>query len=262
MSMHGAFLKTSGLTCRNPCPLCGLGFRYNSPKVRSMFNFSCSDDSVGTKSRRHHSELGEENYVSHTSTGGRLSIAAVLSAVMLAGTMTPATATPTEAPDQPQSTQSPAPSDTPTPPDQHDSQSEEPQPASESDEPSSPAEETATGTPSATPEPTSSPTTDEEPTDDVESEASTSAEQQQDVKELVHETFDNDALPEGWDGLVGDWRVEDGRLLGTSTGGGQARIVFGKHYDHYRFEATIRFDDAVNDARWMAFGLDMPTDTS
>src|SRR5690625_3990412 len=227
-----------------------------------MFNFSCSDDSVGTKSRRHHSELGEENYVSHTSNGGRLSIAAVLSAVMLAGTMTPATATPTEAPDQPQSTQSPAPSDTPTPPDQHDSQSEEPQPASESDGPGSPAEETATGTPSATPEPTSSPTTDEEPTDDAESEACTSAGQQQDVNALVHETFDNDALPEGWNDLVGDWRVEDGRLLGTSTGGEQARIVFGEHYDHYRFEATIRFDDAVNDARWMALGLDMPTDTS
>jgi glycerophosphoryl diester phosphodiesterase len=144
---------------------------------------------------------------------------------------------------------------------EQDNQSEEPEQAPEADDASSPAEESATSAASGTPEPTSSPTTDEEPTGDVEPEASTSAEQPQNVNALVHETFDGDALPEDWNGLVGDWRVEDGRLLGTSTGE-QARIVFGDHYDHYRFEATVRFDDAANDARWMALGLDMPSDTS
>src|SRR5699024_1515213 len=178
MSMHGAFLKTSGLTCRNPCPLCGLGLDTTHPKFEACSTSPALIIQLAhTKSRQHHSALGVENYVSHISTGGRLSIAAVLSAVMLAGTMTPATATPTEAPDQPHSKQSPAPSDTPTLPDEQDSQSEDSESAPESADASSPAEETATGTPSATPEPTSSPTIDEEPTDDVESEASTSAEQ-------------------------------------------------------------------------------------
>ena len=204
--------------------------------------------------------------MSNTSNGGRLSIAAVVSAVMLAGTMTPAAATPTDEPDQPPpATHSPAPSDRPTPADaldgqdlERDNQDLEPTPAPENS--SAPSAEPTTQTQAPEPSDTATPAETQPSEAPVET---APVEEHPSSDALVHETFDDDAeLPEGWEPIVGDWRVDDGRLLGTSTDGQQARIVFGDHYEHYRFEATVRFDAATNDARWMALGLDMPTDDS
>lgn len=42
----------------------------------------------------------------------------------------------------------------------------------------------------------------------------------------------------------------------------QSRVTFGEHYEHYRFETVLRFENASNDARWAGLGLDMPADGS
>lgn len=76
---------------------------------------------------------------------------------------------------------------------------------------------------------------------------------------VVSEDFTGSALPTGWRAVEGDWKVENGRLVGTSTNSGQqSRITFGRHLDDFRFEAVVRFESAVDAARWTAFGLDVP----
>ncbi|GAA3883191.1 hypothetical protein GCM10022381_26760 [Leifsonia kafniensis] len=78
---------------------------------------------------------------------------------------------------------------------------------------------------------------------------------------VLSEDFSGSALPEGWTSVGGDWRVENGRLVGSATAG-QARLTFGEHQKNYRFEATVRFESIANSARWQALGLDMPADGS
>ncbi|MEK8225939.1 hypothetical protein NKG05_07520 [Oerskovia sp. M15] len=76
---------------------------------------------------------------------------------------------------------------------------------------------------------------------------------------VVHETFDGTLLPAGWTPVEGAWRVESGRLVGTSTSQSQqSRLTFGSHLEDYRFEATVRFDQVANAGRWQALALDIP----
>lgn len=80
-----------------------------------------------------------------------------------------------------------------------------------------------------------------------------------DEETVLDEDFSEGEIPEGWDAAEGDWEVVDDRLVGTSVDNDQnARITFGEHYEHYRLETTLRFDDAADDTRWTAIGLDMP----
>ena len=193
--------------------------------------------------------------------GGKLSIAAAVSAVMLAGTLTPANATQEQEPptDQsPEIIQPAEPSVDEAGEDLVEEPTEEPSPEPATDD-----------TPTATDDSEApnnsvqdSPEESSAEVDEVEQleQAEQVETQQLEDGVLLHEDFSGDSIPEGWQAIDGDWRVEDGRLVGVSTSTSQqARIVFGEHYEHYRFEATLRFDDAANNARWTALGLDMPT---
>lgn len=74
----------------------------------------------------------------------------------------------------------------------------------------------------------------------------------------INETFDGPGLPAGWTAAEGSWRVEGGRLLGTSTSSSQqSRITFGTPLADFRIEARLRFESAIDAARWTAFGLDL-----
>lgn len=75
---------------------------------------------------------------------------------------------------------------------------------------------------------------------------------------IIDENFDDNQLPEGWHAHSGNWRVENGELVVTA--GGINRLTFGEHLDNYRFEATVRFDAAANDARWAGLVLDISPD--
>ena len=56
----------------------------------------------------------------------------------------------------------------------------------------------------------------------------------------------------------GTWKVQSGRLVGTSTSSSQlSRITFGTPLTDYRIESHLRFDSAVDAGRWVAFGLDL-----
>ncbi|MEQ4305716.1 glycerophosphodiester phosphodiesterase family protein [Plantactinospora sp. B6F1] len=75
----------------------------------------------------------------------------------------------------------------------------------------------------------------------------------------VSENFDAGTLPTGWRAIDGNWRVQNGRLYGTSTGSTQNnKITFGAYLAHFRFEATVRFESVNASTRWAAFGLDVP----
>ncbi|WP_327673723.1 glycerophosphodiester phosphodiesterase [Kitasatospora sp. NBC_00458] len=76
---------------------------------------------------------------------------------------------------------------------------------------------------------------------------------------VVEESFSGTALPAGWAAVEGDWKVENGRLVGVSANSGQqSRITFGRHLADFRIEATARFESVVDGARWTALGLDVP----
>ncbi|MFE4973534.1 glycerophosphodiester phosphodiesterase family protein [Kitasatospora sp. NPDC056651] len=78
---------------------------------------------------------------------------------------------------------------------------------------------------------------------------------------VLDEHFTGTALPTGFTAVEGDWKVENGRLVGTSANSGQqSRITFGRHLDDFRIEATARFETAQDSARWTALGLDVPAD--
>jgi glycerophosphoryl diester phosphodiesterase len=75
------------------------------------------------------------------------------------------------------------------------------------------------------------------------------------------ERFDGTTLPAGWNAVEGAWKVENGRLVGTSTSASQlSRITFGAPLNDYRIEATIRFESVQDNARWTALGLDVAAD--
>ncbi|MFF4926024.1 glycerophosphodiester phosphodiesterase [Kitasatospora sp. NPDC001261] len=76
---------------------------------------------------------------------------------------------------------------------------------------------------------------------------------------VLDEHFSGPALPAGFTAVEGDWKVEGGRLVGTSANSGQqSRITFGRHLDDFRIEATARFESVQDNARWTALGLDVP----
>ncbi|MER5349304.1 glycerophosphodiester phosphodiesterase family protein [Kitasatospora sp. NPDC002551] len=76
---------------------------------------------------------------------------------------------------------------------------------------------------------------------------------------VVDERFAGSSLPVGWSAIEGDWKVENGRLVGTSANSGQqSRITFGRHLNDFRIEATARFESVQDAARWTALGLDVP----
>ncbi|BCL13321.1 glycerophosphodiester phosphodiesterase [Micromonospora sagamiensis] len=74
---------------------------------------------------------------------------------------------------------------------------------------------------------------------------------------VVAENFDSGTLPAGWRAVDGDWKVVGGRLVGTATSGTR-KITFGRHLEHFRFSATVRFDKVNEATRWTALGLDVP----
>ncbi len=74
----------------------------------------------------------------------------------------------------------------------------------------------------------------------------------------VNETFDGTTLPAGWSVVDGTWKVQGGRLVGTSASASQqSRITFGSPLTDFRIESHLRFDSALDGARWVAFGLDL-----
>lgn len=75
--------------------------------------------------------------------------------------------------------------------------------------------------------------------------------------------FSGPGLPEGFKTIEGTWKVNNGRLYGTSSSTSQlSRITFGPHLANYRFEATVRFENVLNAARWSALALDIKPDGS
>jgi len=77
---------------------------------------------------------------------------------------------------------------------------------------------------------------------------------------VLTESFDGPGLPDGWNPVVGDWTVQDGRLVGGTAGIG--RITFGPHLENYRIEATMRFESVNNSSRWAGVILDISSDGS
>ncbi|MFB8239980.1 glycerophosphodiester phosphodiesterase [Kitasatospora purpeofusca] len=76
---------------------------------------------------------------------------------------------------------------------------------------------------------------------------------------VVDEHFDGPALPAGWTAVEGPWRIENGRLVGSSADWNQqTRITFGRHLTDFRIEVTARFESVVDAGRWTALGLDVP----
>jgi glycerophosphoryl diester phosphodiesterase len=74
----------------------------------------------------------------------------------------------------------------------------------------------------------------------------------------VSETFDGTTLPAGWSAVDGSWTVQGGRLIGTSASSSQqSRITFGSPLTDFRIESHLRFESALDGARWVAFGLDL-----
>jgi glycerophosphoryl diester phosphodiesterase len=75
---------------------------------------------------------------------------------------------------------------------------------------------------------------------------------------VLTEDFSGGAVPDGWTAVEGQWSVANGRLVGVSTSANQlSRITFGPHLRNYRVEATVRFEQVINAARWAAVGLDL-----
>ncbi|SDU60058.1 glycerophosphodiester phosphodiesterase [Jiangella alkaliphila] len=75
---------------------------------------------------------------------------------------------------------------------------------------------------------------------------------------VLTEDFSGGTIPAGWTAVEGQWTVTDGRLVGVSTSSNQlSRITFGPHLRNYRVEATVRFEQVINAARWAAVGLDI-----
>lgn len=78
------------------------------------------------------------------------------------------------------------------------------------------------------------------------------------VEPTVDETFDGTTLPTGWTVVDGTWKVQNGRLVGTSTTSAQlSRITFGTPLTDFRIESHLRFESAVDAGRWAALGLDL-----
>ncbi|MEV4630732.1 glycerophosphodiester phosphodiesterase family protein [Micromonospora sp. NPDC049523] len=78
---------------------------------------------------------------------------------------------------------------------------------------------------------------------------------------VVSENFSSGNLPAGWRAVDGAWKVENGRLYGTSASSADNnKITFGRHLNDFRFEATMRFETVSAATRWASLGLDVPAD--
>lgn len=79
---------------------------------------------------------------------------------------------------------------------------------------------------------------------------------------FLTESFDSGSIPEGWNAVGGTWSVEDGQLVGASSGSTDAKILFGENREHFALDVDVTFDSAANSARWLALVLDAPADGS
>ncbi|MET8353149.1 glycerophosphodiester phosphodiesterase family protein [Micromonospora sp. NPDC005206] len=78
---------------------------------------------------------------------------------------------------------------------------------------------------------------------------------------VVSENFSSGSLPAGWNAVDGAWKVENGRLYGTSASSGENnKITFGRHLADFRLEATMRFESVSAATRWASLGIDVPAD--
>ncbi|MFK3984623.1 glycerophosphodiester phosphodiesterase [Micromonospora sp. NPDC050397] len=76
---------------------------------------------------------------------------------------------------------------------------------------------------------------------------------------VVSENFSSGSLPAGWNAVDGAWKVENGRLYGTSASSSENnKITFGRHLNDFRIEATMRFETVSAATRWASLGLDIP----
>ncbi|MFF4875112.1 glycerophosphodiester phosphodiesterase family protein [Micromonospora sp. NPDC000668] len=78
---------------------------------------------------------------------------------------------------------------------------------------------------------------------------------------VVSENFTSGSLPAGWKAIDGAWKVENGRLYGTSaSSSANNKITFGRHLNDFRLEATMRFESVSAATRWASLGIDVPAD--
>ncbi|MFI6760326.1 glycerophosphodiester phosphodiesterase family protein [Micromonospora sp. NPDC050417] len=76
---------------------------------------------------------------------------------------------------------------------------------------------------------------------------------------VVSEDFSAGTIPAGWNAIDGAWKVENGRLYGTSaSSSANNKITFGKHLNDFRIEANMRFETVSAATRWASLGLDVP----
>ncbi|MEU5872920.1 glycerophosphodiester phosphodiesterase family protein [Glycomyces sp. NPDC047369] len=76
---------------------------------------------------------------------------------------------------------------------------------------------------------------------------------------VVSENFSTGSLPAGWNAVDGTWKVENGRLYGTSaSASANNKITFGRHLNDFRLEATMRFESVSAATRWASLGIDVP----
>ncbi|MGW0433120.1 glycerophosphodiester phosphodiesterase [Micromonospora sp. NPDC003197] len=79
----------------------------------------------------------------------------------------------------------------------------------------------------------------------------------------VSENFDSGSIPTGWRIIDGTWKVQNGRLVGTSPASGDNfKITFGTYLEHFRVDATVRFESVVSSTRWTSVGMDVPANGS
>ena len=77
---------------------------------------------------------------------------------------------------------------------------------------------------------------------------------------IFEEDFSAGELPDGFDAVLGDWQVLDGRLVSTS-GEEAARLGFGPQApENFRLEVTAEFVEVENAARWLSLGVDYHAD--
>lgn len=74
---------------------------------------------------------------------------------------------------------------------------------------------------------------------------------------VVNENFDkvpNGQIPSYFTAVEGSWAVQDGKLVGNSTGTqDQARVIFGDpSLNNVEISATVTFNSAINTGRWTA----------
>lgn len=76
-----------------------------------------------------------------------------------------------------------------------------------------------------------------------------------------NQDFSGKGLPEGFKIVEGNWKVEDGRIIGESPSiAVQGRVVFGPEMDNFVYSVDITFLSAVDNARWCSIFFRAPED--